>query len=90
MKAELREQLGKAAYEATHPIKKEGNLIRHRRWDEQNEDTREDYRREAEAVAQELGGMMVAQLQYVAMALTDWPIEIHLGEKVAQWPKKES
>jgi hypothetical protein len=81
MKAEIRETLGKAAYEATHTETK--------KWDEQDEEIREGYRLIAQAVVPALGELMIPQLQYMAMVLTDRPVEITLGEVTAAWPKEE-
>jgi hypothetical protein len=89
MKAELREQLGKAAYDVdlrSPSIHSPKGVV----WENQSLQTQERYRDMAEAVVQELGEIVISQLQYIAMALTDCPVEFRLGEKVAQWPKEES
>lgn len=84
MKQEIRERLGQAAYVAQCR-----NHLVNTAWEHLSDLAREAFCEQAEAVVLALAEMIVPQFQYVAMVLTDRPVEITLGERTASWPKEE-
>jgi hypothetical protein len=91
MKAELRDRLGKAAYGADHDVAHSllGDMWRMPEWETLLPVVREKYSAQAEAIVLALAEILIPQLQYVALVLTDRPVEITLGEPTASWPVEE-
>jgi hypothetical protein len=74
MNPELRELLGKAAFEAVESINEKYT------WETASEEVRENYRTEAEAVALALAEVALPALQSLAFAFTGKHIDVHFEE----------
>jgi hypothetical protein len=74
MNPELREMLGKAAFEAVESINEKYT------WETASEEVRENFRTEAQAVALALAQVTLPALQGLAFAFTGKQIELHFEE----------
>jgi len=80
MKAEVREKLARAAYDARKAAVDTKVTALAPEWENMPVQYQELYRKEVEAVVLALAEMLIPAFQNVAAILTDRTVEIHLSE----------